>query len=465
MSLPSVPPQGDSDANSLAPVESEASPMQEAKTATDSTGDSPMEDEKTASSVPPAAHHADDTNSEEEDTSQENMAHEYVDYYVTNPTDLPAPASNAPTNGDTNGALHGGPYPNGPSAGEARKERSAAAASNADTNLPPAPPAPPEPPRPYDDPSFIPPPNASPVIQGANAVATASPTANSQADTAPPEAKAMTLMDHLGELRSRLVRSAIAVGLAFAATYSIADLLFKELMRPLLAALPPNSKLIFTALPEAFFVYLQVGFVAAIFLASPYIFYQVWGFIAPGLYDEEKKYAVPMALCSAFFFTLGAGFCFLVVFPFSFTFFVGFATEDIVAMPSLSEYLGFALKMLIAFGLIFEMPLFTFFLSRMGLVTASMMRKVRRYAILIIFIIAAILTPPDVVSQMLMAVPMLLLYELSIFIAVAFGRKSKAEREAQEEKDAEAAKKAKDSENTSSAPEAGTTTNTSAPSP
>lgn len=237
----------------------------------------------------------------------------------------------------------------------------------------------------------------------------------------------MTLMDHLGELRTRLVRSAIAVALAFSACYSVADLIFGELMRPLLKALPPNSKLIFTALPEAFFVYLQVGLVAAIFLASPYLFYQVWGFIAPGLYAEEKKHAIPLAMFSALFFLLGASFCYLVVFPFSFTFFMGFATDDIIPMPSLSEYLGFALKMLIAFGLIFEMPLFTFFLSRMGIVTATSMRRVRRYAVLCIFIIAAILTPPDVMSQMLMAIPMLLLYEFSIYIAVIFGKKPKQE--------------------------------------
>lgn len=237
----------------------------------------------------------------------------------------------------------------------------------------------------------------------------------------------MTLMGHLGELRSRLVRSAIAVALAFSASYSVADLIFGELMRPLLKALPPNSKLIFTALPEAFFVYLQVGLVAAIFLSSPYLFYQVWGFIAPGLYAEEKKYAIPLALFSALFFLLGAAFCYLVVFPFSFSFFMGFATDDIIPMPSLSEYLGFALKMLIAFGLIFEMPLFTFFLARMGIVNATNMRRVRRYAVLCIFIIAAILTPPDVMSQMLMAIPMLLLYEFSIYIAVIFGKKPKTE--------------------------------------
>lgn len=243
-------------------------------------------------------------------------------------------------------------------------------------------------------------------------------------EEAAPESKPMTLLEHLGELRVRLLRCCIAVGLAFAACYGVADILFKELCRPLVEALPPGSKLIFTALPEAFFVYLQVALVAALFLASPYLFYQIWAFIAPGLYEEEKKHILPLAACSALFFLVGAGFCYLVVFPFAFTFFIGFANESIAAMPSLSEYLGFALKLLIAFGLIFEMPLFAFFLSRMGIVTAEFMRKVRRYAALIIFIVAAILTPPDVMSQLLMALPMLLLYECSILVAVFFGKKS-----------------------------------------
>ncbi len=243
------------------------------------------------------------------------------------------------------------------------------------------------------------------------------------------EEKSMTLMEHLSELRTRLVRSFIGIGLAFVLCYTFAEQLFAELCKPLMAALPEGSKLIFTALPEAFFVYLQVGLVAAVFMASPYLFYQIWGFISPGLYDEEKKYMIPMALISAIFFLGGASFCFFVVFPYAFTFFVGFASEDIAAMPSLSEYLGFALKLLIAFGLIFEMPLFTYFLSRMGVVTATLMRKFRKYAILCIFIVAAILTPPDVISQLLMAMPMMLLYELSIGVAAVFGRKKKVEED------------------------------------
>lgn len=254
-----------------------------------------------------------------------------------------------------------------------------------------------------------------------------------------PEVRPMSLMEHLGELRTRLIRCCIAVALAFMACYSVADILFKELCRPLVEAMPPGSKLIFTALPEAFFVYLQVAFVAAIFMASPYIFYQIWAFIAPGLYEEEKQHMLPIAGFSAFFFIVGAAFCYLVVFPFAFSFFIGFATEDIAAMPSLSEYLGFALKLLIAFGLIFEMPLFAFFLARMGIITAELMRRVRRYAILVIFIVAAILTPPDVMSQMLMAIPMLVLYEFSIFVAAMFGKKRKPTQEETEEPQKETA--------------------------
>lgn len=235
--------------------------------------------------------------------------------------------------------------------------------------------------------------------------------------------KPMTLLDHLGELRSRLVRGFVAVLIAFFGCYSFAKELFHALSQPLLAVMPADAKFIYTGVAEGFFVDLKVGFVAALFVASPYLFYQIWAFVAPGLYEEEKRYAIPLALCSAVFFIGGAAFCYLVVFPFAFTFFLSYSTESIVAMLSISEYLSFALKMLIAFGLIFEMPLFAFFLSRMGLITAQKMRRARKYSVLGVFIVAAILTPPDVFSQILMAIPMLLLYEISILVAAAAGKK------------------------------------------
>lgn len=235
--------------------------------------------------------------------------------------------------------------------------------------------------------------------------------------------RSMTLLDHLSELRVRLVRSLIALGVGFFACYGFAEQLFNYLMIPLTRALPSGSKLIYTALPEAFFVYMQVALVAGAFLASPYLFYQIWLFIAPGLYDEEKRHVIPIAGASALFFVAGAAFCYFQVFPYAFEFFVGFATDTIAPMPKLDEYLGFTLKMLLAFGLIFEMPLFAFFLARLGIVTAQWMRKTRKYAILAIFVVAAILTPPDVFSQMMMAAPMLVLYEISIGVAAVFGKK------------------------------------------
>jgi sec-independent protein translocase protein TatC len=236
----------------------------------------------------------------------------------------------------------------------------------------------------------------------------------------------MPLMEHLNELRVRLTRCCIAVGLAFLACWAVVEPIFDALISPLLAVLPDKSSAMYTTLPEGFFTRMYIAFIVGIFLASPVIFYQIWRFIAPGLYEEEKRFLVPIAVVSAIFFLGGGCFCYFIVFPYAFSFFVSFATESIVIMPKISEYLDFVLKLILAFGLIFEMPLFSFFLARMGVVTAAMMRKGRRYAILLIFIVAAILTPPDVVSQLLMACPMIMLYELSILVAAAFGRGKKS---------------------------------------
>ena len=245
--------------------------------------------------------------------------------------------------------------------------------------------------------------------------------------------KAMGLMDHLGELRTRIVRCCIAIVLGFFACWAVVDPIFNALVDPLLAVLPKGSHAIYTTLPEGFFTRMYIALVAGIFASSPVIFYQIWSFIAPGLYEEEKKYIIPIAVMSALFFACGGAFCYFVVFPYAFSFFVSFATEEIVAMPKVSDYLSFVLKLILAFGIIFEMPLFAFFLARMGVITGAMMRKARRYAILGIFVVAAILTPPDVVSQLLMACPMLVLYEISILVAAAFGRKPKKSEDEQSE--------------------------------
>lgn len=239
----------------------------------------------------------------------------------------------------------------------------------------------------------------------------------------PADSADMSLLGHLDELRSRLIRCCIAAMAGFLLCWCFVDQLFDLLVNPLLAILPAGTHAQYTTLPEAFFTRMHIAFVSGIFLASPAIFYQIWAFIAPGLYDEEKRHILPLALFSALFFALGALFCYLVVFPYAFAFFVSFSTPEIVITPKVSDYLSFVLKLLLAFGLIFEMPLFCFFLARMGIVTAAMMRRQRSYAIVAIFIVAAILTPPDVVSQLLMAGPMLLLYELSIGVAAWCGRK------------------------------------------
>ena len=232
----------------------------------------------------------------------------------------------------------------------------------------------------------------------------------------------MSLMGHLTELRSRLTRILIVIILGFFACYAVSDTLFGELVKPLTASMPQGSKLIFTSIPEAFFVYMKVGFVASLFLTSPYTFYQIWAFVAPGLYEEERRNIVPLAAFSAFFFLGGAAFCYFTVFPIVFDFFMSFATDTILPMPSLDAYLSFALKLLIAFGFIFEMPLFAFFLARIGVLTAAPLRRWRKYAILASVIIGALLTPPDVPSQLIMAAVILVLYETSIWI-VAFAQK------------------------------------------
>lgn len=247
--------------------------------------------------------------------------------------------------------------------------------------------------------------------------------------TPEPEEKTMGLMDHLNELRWRLVRCFIAAGVGFLLCWTVVEPIFNFITAPLLSALPAHGTAMYTTLPEPFFVRMFVAFVTGLFVTSPYIFYQIWAFISPGLYEEEKKGLLPIALLSAIFFIGGGVFCYFIVFPYAFNFFLGFSTEQIQAMPRITDYLDFVIKLLLAFGLIFEMPLFSFFLSRMGVLTAQMMRKARRYAVLCIFIVAAILTPPDVVSQLLMAMPMLLLYEISILVAAAFGRKKKKKEE------------------------------------
>jgi len=228
---------------------------------------------------------------------------------------------------------------------------------------------------------------------------------------------------HLEELRKRIIICIIAVVLGFLGSYFFAEQIFSFLVKPLQEELPPDSLLIFTALPEAFFAYLKLSLFAGIFLASPVILWEVWCFVAPGLYDHEKRYVYPFVSFSTLFFVAGVLFCYLVVFPISFKFLIGYGSEAIKPLPSIKEYLSFSCKMLLAFGIIFELPLFVLFLAKIGIVDDKMLRSKRKFAILGVFIVAAILTPPDVFSQVLMAFPLIVLYEISILVAKFFGKK------------------------------------------
>ena len=240
-------------------------------------------------------------------------------------------------------------------------------------------------------------------------------------------------LSHLEELRRRLIACAIAVGVGFVACYFFSEQLFQVLIGPLKANMPAGERLIYTNLPEMFFTYIKTAFVAALLLAAPFIFYEIWMFVAPGLYQKEKKYVIPFVVFSSILFVGGALFGYFIVFPFGFRFFLAFANEYVQALPSVKQYFSFSVKLLLAFGVVFELPVVVFFLARVGLVTSDLMRKQRKYAILLIFVVAAILTPPDVITQLMMAGPLLILYEIGVFIARIAQRKRAEERDIPEE--------------------------------
>src|SRR5438552_1469298 len=235
----------------------------------------------------------------------------------------------------------------------------------------------------------------------------------------PPSDARMPLTAHLEELRSRIMRALAAVGVAFSVCYWFADPLFTFLFRPLASLRPETTLLSGTGVTEAFFTKLKVSCIAAIFVASPVVFFQAWRFVAPGLYETEKRLALPFAIAASFFFVTGACFCYWLVFPVGFRFFLAeYASIEVAPQIRISEYLSFAARMLLAFGVTFELPVVTFFLARIGVVTHHTLLGGTRYAIVVIFIVAAVLTPgPDVASQLLMAAPLLVLYGLSIGIA------------------------------------------------
>ncbi len=238
-------------------------------------------------------------------------------------------------------------------------------------------------------------------------------------------------VSHLIELRDRLVRSCIAVGLCFGVLmlWPGAAGLYDLLAAPLVAHLPKGSTLIATSVISPFIVPLKITLMAAFLVALPVVLYQVWAFVAPGLYTHEKKLVLPLVVSSSLLFFLGVAFCYFFVFGQVFKFIQSFAPKSVAAMPDIEAYLSFVLTMFIAFGAAFEVPVVVVVLARMGLVSIEKLRAFRSYFIVLAFIIAAVLTPPDVVSQLALAIPMVLLYEVGIWAAQIFIKHTQAPAE------------------------------------
>lgn len=243
----------------------------------------------------------------------------------------------------------------------------------------------------------------------------------------------MTFLEHLEDLRKRIFYSFITVIVAVIPAWVFSKEIYRILARPVTQYLPQETKLAYTTLTAPFMLYIKVSFLAAIFFTSPFIFLQLWYFIAPGLYQKERKYVYPFVLFTTVFFILGALFGYFIAFPFACNFFLKMGSE-FQPVITVDQYFSLALRLLIGIALIFEMPTLIFFLSRMGIVTSHWMIKNFKYAVLIVFIIAAVITPsPDMVNQSILAIPMLVLYGLSILIAYIFGKKREKKKKSSED--------------------------------
>jgi sec-independent protein translocase protein TatC len=232
-----------------------------------------------------------------------------------------------------------------------------------------------------------------------------------------PENTQETFISHLIELRTRLMRSIVAVVVVLVCLFPWAKDIYAVLAAPLLKALPQGSTMIATDVTGTFLVPLKVTLMAAFLIALPYVLYQVWAFVAPGLYQHEKRLALPVIFSSVVFFALGMGFAYFFVFPIAFGFFAGYTPAGVQMMTDIDKYLSFVLTMFIAFGITFEVPVVVVVLVRLGVVSLDKLRAIRGYVIVGAFIVGAIFTPPDVLSQVMLAVPLWLLYELGLLVA------------------------------------------------
>jgi sec-independent protein translocase protein TatC len=235
-----------------------------------------------------------------------------------------------------------------------------------------------------------------------------------------------TFISHLVELRDRLLRSVIAVAIVFVGLFPWAANLYDLLAAPMIRTLPAGSTMIATGVITPFLVPVKVAMMVAFVLVLPYVLYQAWAFVAPGLYSHEKRLVVPLVFASTLLFLLGMAFCYFFVFGVVFQFVHAIAPKSIAVAPDIEQYLNFVMTMFLAFGVTFEVPVAVILLVRMGVVTIEQLKNIRPYFVVGAFVVAAIVTPPDVISQLMLAIPMCLLYEVGLVFARFFARSAEA---------------------------------------
>jgi len=252
------------------------------------------------------------------------------------------------------------------------------------------------------------------------------PLQNQAAEDQDVENSGVSILAHLAELRRRATIAIVVYAIGVMVLMNFSELVFEFISTPIRDALPPNTPLIFLNAPDVFFTYLKIALLMSLFATAPVTLYQFWAFIAPGLYKHERQSFVSYFTGSLVLLLSGGAFAFYIVFPLIFEFFLGFSTENIQAMPAVKEYLSLVMKLLFAFGLSFQIPIVVMLLVRLNIVDVESLAEKRRYVLVWAFVIAALLTPPDIISQVLLGVPMLLLYELGMFLAKFTGSDSKS---------------------------------------
>jgi len=246
-----------------------------------------------------------------------------------------------------------------------------------------------------------------------NHVQTETATETAQDEASP----GMNVLAHLAELRRRSTIAVVVYAIGVMVLMNFSEPVFEFISQPLRAALQPDTPLIFLNAPDVFFTYLKIALVLSLFVTAPITLYQFWAFVAPGLYQHERRSFVAYFFGSLGLLIAGGAFAFYIVFPLIFQFFLGFSTDMIQAMPAVKEYLSLVLKLLFAFGMSFQIPIVIMLLVRLNIVDAATLAEKRRYVIVWAFVFAAILTPPDIISQVLLGIPMLMLYEVGLFLA------------------------------------------------